>query len=87
MAENEKLAQSLQVDMQEAEQLHAAAQNAVSAWVYLEEMIEMILIKVSTFGETMWNLHEEFVTVHKAVVHLNGLQQQSKDFVKTLKNV
>ena len=46
-----------------------------------------ILGEVSTLGETMQDLYEELITIHKAVVHLHGLQQQSRYFAKTLKNV
>lgn len=35
----------------------------------------------------MQNIYEETFTMHKAFVHLHGLQQQCKDFVKTLRNV
>lgn len=47
----------------------------------------MILYEVSTLGETMQNLYDVFVTIHKAVVHLHGLQQKRKEFVKALKNI
>ena len=47
----------------------------------------MILVEVSTLGETMRKLYDGFITIHKAVVHFHGLQQQRKEFVKTLKNI
>jgi len=53
----------------------------------LEEIRAMILAEVSTLGETMQNLYEEFVRIHKEVVHLHGLHQKRKYFVKTLKNM
>ena len=42
-----------------------------------------ILGEVSTLGETMRDLYEELITIHKAVVHLHDLQQHSRDFVKS----
>lgn len=87
MVENKQLAQYLHAAMQEVEQLRAIAMDISSTQVYLEEMREKILSEVLTLGETMQNLHEDLVTVHKAIVCLHGLQQQSKDFVKTLRNV
>lgn len=53
----------------------------------MEEMRVEILSEVLTLVETMQNLYEELVTMHKGVVHLHGLQQQWKDFFKTLRNV
>jgi len=50
-------------------------------------MRAVILGEVSTIGETMRDLYEELITIHKAVVHLHGLQQQSRYFAKALKNV
>ena len=87
MVDNNKLAKNLQASRKEVEQLHATSHNATFAQVHLEEMKAAILNEVSTLGETMQDLHEELITVHKAVVHVLGLQQQCKDFVKTLKNV
>jgi len=82
--ENEKLAQNLQVSRQEAKQLHATMQNA---GFLLGELREEIPSEVSTIGETMQKLNDRFVTIHKAVFHLHGLQQWSKEFVKTLKRI
>lgn len=45
------------------------------------------LAEVSTLGDTMWKLYDGFVTMHKAIVCVHGLQQQSKEFVQTLKNI
>ena len=84
MAENEQFAKSLQVVKQEVEKLQESTQNAVSG---LGEMKTMILVEVSTLGDTMQKLYDRFLTVHKAVVHVHGLQQQSKEFVQTLKNI
>ena len=53
----------------------------------MEEMRATILVEVSTLGEIMPNLYEEFLTIHKSIVCLHELQKQNKDFVKTLKNV
>ena len=50
-------------------------------------MTAAILVEVSTLGETMWKIYDRFVTIHKAIIHLHGLQRQSKEFVKTLKNI
>ena len=35
----------------------------------------------------MQNLYDGFITVHKEVVHVHGLQQQSNKFVQTLKKM
>lgn len=45
-----------------------------------------ILAKVSTLESTMRKLYDGFVTMHKSVVCIHGLQQWSKEFVQTLKN-
>lgn len=74
MAENKKLAHNLQVSRQEIEQLYTTTYNLVFTRVYLEEMRAMILGEVSKLGETMWDLYEELITIHKVVVHLHGLQ-------------
>ena len=50
-------------------------------------MKETILGEVSTLGETMQDIYEELVTVHKEVVRMLGLQQHCKDIFKTLINV
>lgn len=42
---------------------------------------------MSVLGDTMWNIYDEFVTVHKEVVCFNGLQKWRKEFVQTLKNI
>lgn len=47
----------------------------------------MILVEVSLLGETMWMLYEGFSSVHKEVFHFHGLQQERKDFIKTLENM
>ena len=47
----------------------------------------MILAEVSTLESSMWKLYDGFVTMHKVVVRVHGLQQQSKYFVQTLKNI
>ena len=41
--------------------------------VYLEETRATILGEVSTLGETMGNVYEELMAVHKAIFHLRGL--------------
>jgi len=35
----------------------------------------------------MQKIYDKFVTMHKEVVRVNGLQQRSKEFVQTLKNI
>jgi len=87
MVNNNKLAKNLQDSRKEIEQLYAMSHNATFAQVHLEEMKAAIRNEVSTLGETMQDLHDELVTVHKVVFHVLGLQQQCKDFVKTLRNV
>lgn len=47
----------------------------------------MILAEVSTLCGTMQKFYDGFVTVHKSVVHVHGLQQWSKEFFQTLKNI
>jgi len=46
-----------------------------------------ILREVSTLEETMWGLYEELMIIHEAIFRLDGLQQQSKEICKTLRNV
>jgi len=46
-----------------------------------------ILAKVSTLGDTMQTLYDRFVNVHKELLRVHGLQQQSKEFIQTLKNI
>ena len=87
MAENKYLAKNLQATRKGVEQLSAEVQNTSFAHVYLEELKETILSEVSTMGETMQSLYEEFVTMHKEFFHLHGLQHKCKDDVKTLKVV
>lgn len=84
IAKNEKMAKNLQVVKQEAKQLQASTQNVVSA---MGEMRKVILVEVTTLEETMWKLYDGFVTVHKEVICVYGLQQWSEDFVQTLKNI
>lgn len=74
MAKNKELAKKLQVVRQEVEQLQEAAQNTAFTQVYVEELKAAILGKVSTLEETMQNLYEELIIMHKEVVHLHGLQ-------------
>ena len=68
----------------EAKQLQASEYNAVFA---LGEMRKAILVEVSTLEGTMRKLYDGVATVHKAVVCVHGLQQRSKEFVQTLKNI
>lgn len=51
------------------------------------EMRASILSKVATLRVTMWKLYDRFSTMHKEIVHFHGLQQDRKEFVKTLKNI
>ena len=62
-------------------------QDAHFAQVYYEEIREMILVEVSTLGDIMRHLYEEFLTVDKVFFCLHDLQCQSGEFVKILKNV
>lgn len=84
MIENKQLEKNLQFVRQEVEQLRATTHNVVST---MGEMRTMILVEVSTLGETMWKFYDGFVTMHKVVVRFHGLQQHSKEFFKTLKNI
>lgn len=43
--------------------------------------------KVSTLGGTTQKIYDKLVTIHKEVVCLHGLQQQSIQFVKNTKNI
>ena len=47
----------------------------------------MILYKVSTLGDTMRDLYEEFVNVHKKFVRSHELQWHIRECVKILKNI
>lgn len=87
MYKNKKLENKLQGAMQEVEQLRTTTQTKTSVEVHLEEMRESILGELSTHVETMLNIYEEIVTMHKEIVHLHGLQQHCKYTVKTLRNV
>lgn len=87
MAKSNKLVQNIQISLQEIDQLREIAQNVAFTHVYLEEKRETILGEISTLGETMWCLYEELTTIHNTIVHLHGLQQKSKEFFNTLKNV
>lgn len=82
MAKNKQLAQNLQGAQQEIEQLCASAQNVIYAQVYLEEMRATTLGEVSTLGETMRDLYEELITIHKAVVHLHGCSNRAVTLLK-----
>ena len=82
LVENQQMEKNLQVVRKEAEKLRD--QSIVSV---MEEMRKVIMAKVSTLDTTMWKLYDGFVTVHKAVVCVHGLQQRRKEFVKTLRNI
>lgn len=84
MAMKKQLENKMQVARQEVEQLRAEVQNEAPTEVYLEKIKANILGEVSTLGDTMKNLYEELVTVHKEVVHLHCLQQKCKYQIKTL---
>jgi len=53
----------------------------------MAEMRKVIPIVVSTLETTMRKLYDEFVTVNKKVVHVHDLQQWSKEFLQTLRNM
>ena len=61
--------------------------NSIECSFHIGEMRTPILAKVLALGETMWNLYDRFFIVHKEFFLLHGLQQWSKDLVKTLKNI
>lgn len=42
----------------------------------MTEMKKAIVAEISTLEATMQTVYSRFVTVHKAVVHLYGFQQQ-----------
>jgi len=46
-----------------------------------------IIVEVSTLVDTMGKLYGRFFTKLKAVVHLCALQQWSKEFIETLRNI
>lgn len=50
-------------------------------------MRAVILGDVSTLRETMSDIYEELMAVHAAFFCLHILQQQNKEFVKTVRNV
>jgi len=43
-------------------------------------------IPLMTLETTMQKLYDKFVTAHKVIVCVHGLQQWSKEFVQTLRN-
>lgn len=68
--------------MQEVEQYRE--KSAIST---MGEMRKAILAKVSTLEDTKQNIYDIFVTVHKEVVCVHGVQQWSKVCLQTLKNI
>lgn len=86
-AENKDLEKNLHVSRKDVEQLHATTQNPTSTQVDVEEMKAMIVSEVSTLGETMLNLYEELVSMHREFFHAHGLQKQCKYFFKVLMNM
>lgn len=82
LTENEQMEMNLQDVRQEAEQLRE--QSTVYA---MADMRKVILAEVSTLETTMQILYDGFVTLHKVVVSVHGLQQRSKEFVQTLTNI
>jgi len=56
------------ISQQKIEQIHVIVENIVSALVYLGEMRTPILGEVSTLGETLRDLYEELMIVHKEFV-------------------
>ncbi len=51
------------------------------------EMRKFILVIVSKLETTMRKLYDELFTMHKEVFRVHVLQQRSKEFVQTLRNI
>lgn len=76
IVQNRKMEKNLEASRKQIEQLEAEVQKVTPTQVYLEELQEAILGEVLAMGETMRNLYEELVSVHKVVSPLHDMQQK-----------
>lgn len=66
IAENKRTTKELQAARQGEEQSTTSTRA---------KMKKAILVKVSTLETVMQRVYDRFITVHKAILHLNGHQQ------------